>query len=405
MPSRSLHVESLGEKAISDLAVEIIERKGQGHPDSLIDGASEAVSRALCDHYLKEFGSILHHNVDKGLLVGGKSEAHFGGGEVLEPIQIVVAGRATSSVKRNGGVYDVPVGELALSAIKNFLNRTMRFLDTETHVITDFKIRPGSADLVGVYDGNGEIPLSNDTSIGVGYSPLTPAEKLVLETERLLNSSGVKHEMPELGEDIKVMALRNGSKIDLTIAAAMISTLIPDQSHYVNIVEQTQRKVDDLVPKITDMDVTVQVNSGDSYSKGVYYLTVTGTSAEAGDDGNTGRGNRPNGLITSMRQYSMEATAGKNPVNHTGKIYNVLAQTTADKIFMQVKGIKEAYVRMLSRIGVPIDVPQIASAAVVLEKGGRVESVRSDIESIMDEELSKIADITSLILSGNVTLF
>lgn len=371
----------------------------------MIDGASEAVSIALCEYYLKEFGSILHHNVDKGLLVGGRSEVRFGGGEVLEPIQIVVAGRATSSVKRNGGRYDVPVGELAVSAINNFLNRTMRFLDAETHVITDFKIRPGSADLVGVYGANGKLPLSNDTSIGVGYSPLTPAEKLVLESERLLNSSKVKHEMPELGEDIKVMALRNGAKIDLTIAAAMISKLIPDQSHYASIVEQTQREVDDLVPKITDMDVTVRVNSGDSYSNGVYYLTITGTSAEAGDDGNTGRGNRPNGLITSMRQYSMEATAGKNPVNHTGKIYNVLAQTTADRIFREVKGIKEAYVRLLSRIGVPIDIPQIASAAIVLEKGSRVESVRSDIESIMDEELSKITDVTSLILSGAVTLF
>ncbi|MFQ6011823.1 MAG: methionine adenosyltransferase, partial [Nitrososphaerales archaeon] len=219
MSARSLHVESLGDKAISDLNVEIIERKGQGHPDSLIDGASEAVSKALCDFYLKEFGSILHHNVDKGLLVGGKSEARFGGGEVLEPIQIMVAGRATSSVKRNGELSEVPVGGLAVSSIKNFLNKTMRFLDTETHVITDFKIKPGSTDLVGVYGGNGGLPLSNDTSIGVGYSPLTPAEKLVLETERLLNSAEIKHEMPELGEDIKVMALRNGSTIDLTIAA------------------------------------------------------------------------------------------------------------------------------------------------------------------------------------------
>jgi S-adenosylmethionine synthetase len=60
---------------------------------------------------------------------------------------------------------------------------------------------------------------------------------------------------------------------------------------------------------------------------------------------------------------------------------------------------------MLSRIGVPIDVPQIASAAVVLERGTRLESVRSDIESIMDEELSRITDVTSLILNGTVTLF
>ena len=166
-----------------------------------------------------------------------------------------------------------------------------------------------------------------------------------------------------------------------------------------------KNKVQDLASKITNIDVNVKVNTGDSHSKGVYYLTVTGTSAESGDDGNTGRGNRPNGLITSMRQYSMEATAGKNPVNHTGKIYNVLAQTTSDRIVKEVNGINEAYVRILSRIGVPIDVPQIASAGLVLESDTKLESVRGDVEGILDEEFSKITDVTSLILNRSVSLF
>ena len=405
MSSRTLHVESLGEKSVSDLAVEIVERKGKGHPDTLIDGASEAVSRALCQFYLKEFGKILHHNVDKGLLVGGKSNAKFGGGDVVDPIQIMVAGRATSSVTRNGRIEEVPVRDLADTSIKEFLNETMRFLDVEKHVVFDSKIRQGSADLVGVYEGDSSIPLSNDTSIGVGYAPLSHTESIVLETEKFLNSVKVKSEMPELGEDIKVMALRRNNVIDLTVAVAMISNLIPDVSHYKNIAEDVKNKVQDLASKITNIDVNVKVNTGDSHSKGVYYLTVTGTSAESGDDGNTGRGNRPNGLITSMRQYSMEATAGKNPVNHTGKIYNVLAQTTSDRIVKEVNGINEAYVRILSRIGVPIDVPQIASAGLVLESDTKLESVRGDVEGILDEEFSKITDVTSLILNRSVSLF
>ncbi len=55
------------------------------------------------------------------------------------------------------------------------------------------------------------------------------------------------------------------------------------------------------------------------------------TSVEMGDDGATGRGNRGNCLITPMRPMSIEAIAGKNPVNHVGKIYNVIAQQVAEE--------------------------------------------------------------------------
>ncbi len=405
LENRNIHVESLGERTLADYDLEIAERKGKGHPDSLIDGASESVSRALCKYYLEDYGTILHHNVDKGILVGGRSSPRFGGGDVVDPIYIMVAGRATSFISKNGKVEPVPIGGLAVSAIKNFLKETMRYLDTEMHVIVDFRIRQGSVDLMGVFQDKDGLPLANDTSIGVGYAPMSPTERLVLETEKMLNSKKLKSEMPEVGEDIKVMGLRTGSKVSITVASAMISSLIPDASHYQSVVEQTKKRVEDLASKITKDEVSVRVNSGDSYSKGIYYLTVTGTSAESGDDGNTGRGNRPNGLITSMRQYSMEATAGKNPVNHTGKIYNVLAQKASDRIYSEVKGIREVYVRMLSRIGVPIDHPQVASAGLILEPGVTLAKVTPDIDSILNDELSKITQITPLITSGSVVLF
>jgi len=403
--SRAIHVERLTGNAVSEMDVEIVERKGRGHPDSLIDGASEAVSRALSRYYLEEFERILHHNVDKGILVGGRSNPYFGGGEILEPIFIMVAGRATSRVKRNGVTVDVPVGAITASSIHSFLKSSLRYLDCERDVNICYKIKPGSSDLVAIFEDSKEIPLGNDTSIGVGFAPFTPTERLVLETERMLNSPKFKKFLPEVGEDIKVMALRKGRDVDLTVASAMISRLIPDASHYASVVEEVKRRVEDMASRLTDLDVDVKVNCGDNYSKGIYYLTVTGTSAEAGDDGNTGRGNRHTGLITCMRQHSLEATAGKNPVNHTGKIYNVLAQRAAEKIAAEVKGVKEVYVRLLSRIGSPIDHPQVCSAAVMLEDGVRLSQVRGDIESILDAELSDIRSITQLILNGEVTLF
>jgi len=405
MKERSIHVEQLRNTAIGDLEVEIVERKGRGHPDSLIDGASESVSRALCEYYTQNYGSIFHHNVDKGLLVGGRSNPIFGGGEVIEPIYVIVAGRATSFVVKDGRMEPIPVGRLAVSSIKKFFKSSMRFLDPEKHIIVDYKIKQGSVDLVHIFEKSHGMPLSNDTSIGVGFAPLSPTERLVLETERFLNSEKLKKDIPEIGEDIKVMGLRRGKDISLTIATAMISGLIPDKNHYISVIEDAKKRVEDFSSKITDMNVKLKINPADDYEKGVFYLTVTGTSAEAGDDGNTGRGNRLNGLITPLRQYSMEASAGKNPVNHTGKLFNILAQRTADKMYDKVKGIKEVYVRLLSCIGNPIDQPQIASVAIILEEGMSLSSIKTDIESIAEEQISKITDLTPLILSGSILLF
>src|SRR5580704_158466 len=110
--TRSVHSEQLPD-CVSDLQVEIVERKGIGHPDSIIDGACEAVSIALSKYYLDKFDVIFHHNVDKGLLVGGRSHAVFGGGKVIDPIYILVAGRATDVVSIGNKTEKVPVESIA----------------------------------------------------------------------------------------------------------------------------------------------------------------------------------------------------------------------------------------------------------------------------------------------------
>jgi S-adenosylmethionine synthetase len=401
---RSLHVEEIRGLSVRDLDVEIVERKGKGHPDSLIDGASEAVSLGLCDYYLKHFGAILHHNVDKGILVGGKSEPKFGGGTIISPIYLMVAGRATELVPYRGKDVEVPVEEIARDSIRGFIRKTMRFLDPDEHMVINTKIKQGSRDLIAVFMRKGAMPVSNDTSIGVGYAPLTPTENLVLSTEKLLNSPGFKKKYPEVGEDVKVMGLRRGKKLDATVAAAMISSKIPDGSHYVSVLNDVTDELQKLAEEVK-LDVNFKLNAADNPKHGEFYLTVTGTSAEMGDDGNTGRGNRVNGLISPMRQYSMEATAGKNPVNHTGKILNALSVLAAREIVKQCPSVRESYVRILSRIGKPIDQPLIASAAVVLEDGGRMSKVRGDIESIMNDSLDDIRNVTNLILQQKIELF
>jgi S-adenosylmethionine synthetase len=390
---------------ISKRPVEMVERKGRGHPDYIADGAAEAVSRALSKYYLNTFGMILHHNVDKGLVVGGSSNPKFGGGEVLEPIYIIIAGRATTSVQIKEGVIEhVPLGSLVIGSIKEFLKNNFRFLDVDKHVIIDYMIRPGSRDLRALFENKETIPPANDTSIGVGFAPLTPTEKLVLETEQYLNSPETKKELPELGEDIKVMGLREGNKITLSIAIAMVSRYIPDPDHYLSVKTDVIERVKKLASRITDMDVEVYVNTADRPNLGAYYLTVTGTSAEAGDDGNTGRGNRANGLITPFRPMSMEAVAGKNPVNHVGKIYNVLAHIIANRIYTEVKGIEGVTVRLLSQIGKPIDQPLIANISLNIESKNSFNTIRYEAETITDDELSRITRLTSMIIENKTPL-
>ncbi len=401
--ARSLHSEELPQ-AVSDLEVEIVERKGIGHPDSIIDGACEAVSIALSKYYLDNFDVIFHHNVDKGLLVGGKSQAEFGNGRIIDPIYILVAGRATDVVPLGKRTEKVPVESIAKEAVENYIRGTMRFLDPKKHTKLETMIRAGSPDLVAVFLRKQAMPVANDTSVGVGFAPLSPTERVVFDVEQLLNSSKFKKKYPAVGEDVKVMGMRVGKKLNVTVAAAMVGQVLRDASEYVSVMDEVRSEVDDLVAK-SPLDVSVRLNSGDDAKHGSYYLTVTGTSAEQGDDGNTGRGNRVNGLISPMRQYSMEATAGKNPVNHTGKLYNAVAVHAAEAIAEEVKGVKECYVRILSRIGSPIDQPQIASAAVVLEKGTKMSSVKSDIEGILDQQLRDIRGITDLILEKRVILF
>jgi len=400
-------VNKINVTPIEDQPVEMVERKGLGHPDSICDGVVEQLSVNLSKYYLENYGQILHHNVDKGSLAGGRSEPRFGGGEVLEPIYLLVIGRATTEVIKDNKIERIPIGTIALTSVQEYLKRNFRFLDISKHVQIDYKIRPGSQDLTELFKDPSKVPLSNDTSFGVSFAPLSETEKLVLETERYLNSPKLKKELPEVGEDIKVMGLRYNNKIRLTIAAAIISSLTYDLDHYINVKQEIANRILDLSTKITDKEVEVFVNTADKMDRDNprVYITVTGTSAESGDDGQVGRGNRVNGLITPMRPMSLEAAAGKNPRSHVGKIYNILAKNIADKIIKEVKGVKEVYVRILSQIGKPITDPQLANAQVLLEENAHWNVIKSDIESILETEVANVTKLTRKIIEGEFEIF
>ena len=328
MSERNVRVEPVAGRAVEDQAVEIVERKGLGHPDSICDGIAEHVSRALARAYLDRVGTVLHYNTDETQLVAGRAAPAFGGGEVLEPIYLLITGRATKQY----GDRKIPADAIALRAAREYVERHFPFLEFGTDLVVDVKLGEGSGDLQQVFGEDGiQVPMANDTSFGVGHAPLTETERIVLETERQLNGR-YGDDTPAVGQDVKVMGKREGDRIDVTVAAAVVDRYVDDIDEYDAAVDGIREFVRGLAGDITDRAVQVHVNTADDYESGSIYLTTTGTSAEQGDDGSVGRGNRANGLITPNRSMSMEATSGKNPVNHIGKIYNLLSTEVAESV-------------------------------------------------------------------------
>lgn len=396
---RNVQFEPLRAVHIEDQDIELVERKGIGHPDSVADGVAESVSRALSRLYLDEYGRILHHNTDETQIVGGASEPKFGGGRLTQPIYILLVGRATTEV--NG--EKLPFRQVAIDAAKKYVGSVAAHLDVEKQVEFDCKIGSGSVDLRGVFEQKSV--LANDTSFGVGFAPYSDTERLVLESERFLTTK-LKKKLPAVGEDVKVMGFRHGDEIRLTVAAALVDAEVKNGKEYASVCEEVHDKLADQAAKLTAKKVHIDVNTADDPELGRYYLTVTGLSMEAGDDGSVGRGNRANGLITPNRPMSLEATAGKNPVNHVGKIYNLLSHLIAHDIVKEAGGnVREVHVRILSQIGKPVDEPQVASIQLLPANGVKIGQVKGVADEVSRRWFDDIGSIPQRLLTDKLSVF
>lgn len=382
--------------------VELVERKGIGHPDTICDALAEELSRALCRFYLERFGAVLHHNVDKALLVGGAARPRFGGGEVIEPIEIHLAGRAVTRV----GDEVVPVDDLAQRCASEWLSRNLRGLDVARHVRLHTHVRAGSTDLSALFRRRhpSTLVLANDTSIGVGFAPLSRLESLVLSVERELNSVAFRDTHPAGGEDVKVMGRRDGAAAALTVARAFVDRHLPDLDAYVRAKGAVETRVRELAEQAFD-DVGVVVNASDDAEAGSIYLTVTGLSAEAGDDGQVGRGNRVNGLITPGRPMSLEAAAGKNPVSHVGKLYNLVANQAAHALCAALPGVRGAQVLLVSCIGRPIDQPELAQVRLWLDDPAALGALSARAVEVVSDALARLPELLPRLLRGDIEVY
>ena len=393
-------VTTLDTPDVETLDMEIVERKGLGHPDTICDAIAEQFSLSLCRFYMDRFGLVLHHNVDKALLWGGSARPGFGGGEVIQPFEFFVAGRATAAFR---GI-EVPVAELFHDAATTWLRQHMHALDPAKDAIFHTLTRSGSPDLVDLFlrQRSAGAALSNDTSLGVGYAPLSELETIVLRVEQHLNSPPVKATHPEIGEDIKIMGVRKAGAIHLTIGCAFVGRFLTGMDGYRAAKTRVAEMARQIAGRFTEREVTVKVNAADDMAAGSVFLTVTGTSAESGDDGEAGRGNRANGLITPYRPMTMESIAGKNPITHVGKLYNLAAGLIAHELVEEIPDVTEARCFLVSEIGRPINEPQAVDIKLRLRDPARLAVARRRAQEIAADQISRLDRIWSQTLSGEI---
>ena len=387
----NVDIDVLALSAPRELSLEIVERKGIGHPDTICDALAETFSTGLSRFYLERFGSVLHHNVDKALLCGGAARPAFGGGELLAPIEIHLAGRATCEV--DGA--PIPVEEIAVEGSRRWLRQNLSHLDAVRDVRIVTHVRPTSPELGAMFRRahDSGASLANDTSFGVGFAPLDELEQAVLAVERRLNAPETKRAHPAFGEDVKVMGARRGGDIALTVSCAIVGRHVANLEAYLQRKAEVRELAAAAARAITGAPLQIGVNVSDTESPQGIYLTVTGLSAEAGDDGQVGRGNRVNGLITPYRPMSLEAAAGKNPVTHVGKLYNIMAMRVAQRVVAEIPPVKECYCYLLSRIGHPIDDPQVFDLKVRPSEGKVTAPLARRIADVARVEFASVNSI------------
>ncbi|QEZ44144.1 methionine adenosyltransferase [Cupriavidus oxalaticus] len=371
---------------------EMCEHKGVGHPDSLCDGAVEAAAHALCRAYLEAYGAIQHFNLDKALLIGGMSAPKFGGGKLLRPMRLMVSGPVTE-------LPSAKTEQIVEQAIREYLRACLGRAGDDIQV--ESILRPSAPNLRRVAAQT--IPLSNDTSFGVGYAPLSDLEGAVFSAAQVLRSSAFRAAFHAAGHDFKIMGSRLDEYRRLTVALAFVDQWVPGVDEYFALKDQIASYLDDRIEPAVEIALNT-LDDKNASDESEIYLTVTGLSAEHGDDGQVGRGNRVNGLITPYRPMSLEAAAGKNPASHVGKLYNVLAHRLAGRIAADVDGVNEVVVRLLSGIGRPIDQPQLAAVDAVAEQG-LSPTQQQEIRELIRQQLANLPTLVKELATGTIPVF
>jgi len=387
--------------------VEIVERKGLGHPDTIADGIAESVSVEYSKYCLENFGVILHHNVDKSLVLGGQCDLEYGRGRLLKPFRVVLGGR----MSRNFGDREIDIKAIQIKTARDYFQRILSRInvdkDLEFHTLTSSSSRipywfsPRTIDDLPEYRS----PRSNDTATIIGFWPLSILEQMVLASERYFYKPDQKlrPRFDFIGSDIKIMALRRKQEAELTLCVPFHADKISNQKEYFERKTLIESGLQEFLEEKFDgpLNITLKLNTQDQKIKSENekghgrYLTVIGSALDYGEEGISGRGNRCRGLISSMRPSTVESIYGKNPVYHVGKVYSLIANTIAQQIGIQFDC--EVTIIITTRNGDPLYSPY----NIIVKASKKAD--KKAVQKIITDQLGK-RDWTGRIITESIFL-
>ena len=320
--------------------IEIVERKGIGHPDTIADKLAFECSRVYSKYCMEHFSCILHHNIDKlyigaglFLLEDNKIVRH-------NPIRVELNGRVSNTM--NGQTIDLEA--LFVPVIKNYLKSIIPRIDCENDLnilinCTQFSKRefwysPRNID---------DIPdakelFAADTSLCVLHGTKTFCEKMAMELEQSFweyDKFGYAHpKFDDVGQDIKVMVSRINQEVIATLCVPVYKDIYTTKDEYDEIIRKHEKRLYGVASKIENphnYTYKIEINR---MPDGGYrnYSLVLGSCIECGEEGLVGRGNNAQGIISSFREHTVEAPCGKNERYHTGRVINFMGENAVKRI-------------------------------------------------------------------------
>lgn len=401
---------NIEQQSFAESKSEVVERKGIGHPDTLADLVAEEFSKKYSNYCLGKFNCILNHWVDKIVLSGGTAELDFGQLRVLKTIRIYLFGKVVETF----GDQSIDVSKILRESAEGVFSRIFTKQPILEHVeyVIDTNSGVGKEHSKSFYSPNSrqevvsspERNKSNDTVMCSGFAPFTITERLSIELENLINSKKFKEEFPATGWDVKVLITRAETSFEIVICIPYISKLTPSFSFYQENLLTIKNRLETFIAEFLNSEnpkaiFNLSINTKD-FDEHVY-LTSFGTALDKGDYGAVGRGNKYSGLISLNRESNIEAVNGKNPLNHSGKIYTILAHIISWKIYKAFGG--SCTVNIVGRNGDPINKP----SRIIIKYSGTLDGEKEIAVKNITEEAVKRADglYQSLIKEDPINIF
>ncbi|MFJ2745442.1 methionine adenosyltransferase [Streptomyces sp. NPDC087440] len=310
-----------------ELRTEVVERKGVGHPDTLADGIAELAAIRYSAYCLAEFGAVLHHNLDKVAVLGGRARFGEKDGTYGRPLRVVFGGRASSSYAGR----QIPVRDILQAAAADYLREALPGFEQvkwEVHHETTDSSKFRTWFSPRSFNDLPERPVaySNDTAYLVATAGRSAAETVALLTESWMR------QYPWVGSDIKALVVRERSAVTVTTCVPALAGEVSSSEEFGEALADAARTLTaHIVERLPEHTVRVVCNSKDTGRGPVsgQYFTVSGSSVDFGEDGLVGRGNARSGLITPNQMAGNEVLFGKNAAYHVGKVGGWLVDEAA----------------------------------------------------------------------------